>query len=90
MKKLIILIIIAVIAISGYSFGFFKFGQGVWNMWDSSGISPPAILEDGNTTAWYDYAENITEATGVSVWGDKSGNNNDLEQSTGVRQTCFF
>lgn len=42
----------------------------------------PSILSDGNTKAWYDKDENITKDGSdlVSVWGDKSGNGNDLEQ----------
>ena len=46
----------------------------------------PEVLFDGNTVAWFDYLENITEVTGVSVWGDKSGNSNDLLQADTSKQ----
>jgi hypothetical protein len=40
----------------------------------------PDILNDGNTMLWVDYKENITkdELNQVSIWGDKSGNSNNL------------
>jgi hypothetical protein len=51
----------------------------------------PSILDDGNTVAWYDYQENITKdgANLVSVWGDKSGNSNDLLQAVGTNQSLW-
>lgn len=50
-------------------------------------ITPP-ILNDGNTVAWFDSAENITKdgSDFVSVWGDKSGLSHDLLQATGTNQ----
>ena len=41
--------------------------------------SYPSVLDDGNTEAWYDFAENITKdgSNYVSAWGDKSGNSRD-------------
>lgn len=60
--------------------------QAVTNNSEQSTI--PAVLSDGNTVAWYDFEENVTadESNYVSIWGDKSGNNNDLEQSNGSYQ----
>ena len=46
----------------------------------------PSVLYDGNTAGWYYFAENITQVTGVSVWGDKSGNGNDLLQADTTKQ----
>lgn len=50
-------------------------------------LYPPTLL-DSDTLAWFDFQENITMGAGneVSIWGDKSGNANDLLQPTpGVR-----
>jgi len=59
-----------------------------WRFVQGGGVSHPAVLDDGNTVAWYDYEENITKdgSNLVSVWGDKSGNGNDLLQATGANQ----
>ena len=48
----------------------------------------PAILDDTNTVLWVDYQTNITKDGSdlVSVWGDKSGNGNDLLQAVGTNQ----
>ena len=49
------------------------------------------ILADGNTVLWVDSEENVTKngANHVSVWGDKSGNGNDLLQATGASQPLY-
>ena len=49
--------------------------------------APPTveeILTDGSTVLWVDSQENITKNGSdlVSLWGDKSGNGNDLVQAT--------
>ncbi len=51
----------------------------------------PPILSDGNTVAWFDYLENVTKdgSDFVSVWGDKSGNTNDLLQAVGTNQPLW-
>lgn len=43
----------------------------------------PRVITDGNTVAWFDSQENITKDGSdlVSVWGDKSGEDNDLLQA---------
>ena len=48
------------------------------------GVLPPAVLTDGSTVLWVDSKENITKNGSdlVSLWGDKSGNGNDLVQAT--------
>ncbi len=46
----------------------------------------PTILKDGNTVAWFDYKKNITIATGVSVWGDRSELGHNLIQPTTTKQ----
>jgi len=58
------------------------------------GASYLAVLDDGNTVAWFDYLKNVTKDGSdlVSVWGDKSVdslgalNGNDLLQATGSNQ----
>ena len=52
------------------------------------GATYPAILDDGNTVAWFDYLENITKDGSdlVSIWGDKSGLDHHLLQATGTNQ----
>ena len=49
------------------------------------------ILADGNTVLWVDSEENVTKngANKVSVWGDKSGEGNDLLQATGASQPLY-
>lgn len=54
---------------------------------------PPAILNDGNTVAWYD-ASDLTTITKdgsnkVSRWNDKLGSGNDLIQATGNSQPIW-
>ena len=51
----------------------------------------PPVLSDGNTVAWFDLLENITKdgSDFVSVWGDKSGNGNDLLQAVGTNQPLW-
>lgn len=51
----------------------------------------PAILDDGNTVLWVDAQENIIKDGSdlVSVWGDKSGENNDLLQAVGANQPLW-
>ena len=51
----------------------------------------PAVLSDGNTVAWFDLAENITKdgSDFVSVWGDKSGNGNDLLRIPSTRNPLW-
>lgn len=48
------------------------------------GVSAPPVLSDGSTVLWVDSQENITKNGSdlVSLWGDKSGNGNDLVQAT--------
>jgi len=48
------------------------------------GVSTPPVLSDGSTVLWVDSQENITKNGSdlVSLWGDKSGNGNDLVQAT--------
>ena len=57
------------------------------------GIAPTAeeVLADGNTVLWVDSEENVTKngANKVSVWGDKSGQGNDLLQATGASQPLY-
>jgi hypothetical protein len=64
-------------------------GESVTN--NSTQTGTPAVLNDGNTVAWFDYEENVTKdgSNYVSIWGDKSGNNNDLEQLTGANQPIY-
>lgn len=49
------------------------------------------IINDGNTVAWFDSAENITKdgSDFVSVWGDKSGLSHDLLQAIGTNQPLW-
>ena len=56
-----------------------------------AGINPvyPNVLDDGNTDGWYDYKRELTLISGVdgvSVWGDISGNGNDLLQADPNKQ----
>ncbi len=62
-----------------------------WDITDGGSNATPVILEDGNTVAWFDYIENITKdgSSLVSVWGDKSGEDNDLLQAVGSKQPLF-
>ena len=49
------------------------------------GIDYPALLNDGNTKAWFDMAEDymtIPQSNQVSQWSDRSGNDNHLLQAT--------
>ena len=50
-----------------------------------------AILADGNTVLWVDASQNVTKngANKVSIWGDKSGEGNDLLQTTGSSQPLW-
>ena len=53
----------------------------------------PAIIEDGNTVAWYlsDDLSTITKDGSdlVSVWADKLGSGHDLIQNTGINQPLW-
>lgn len=50
------------------------------NIQSSSSGGVPSALTDGNTVLWVDSTQNITKdgSNRVSLWGDKSGNGNDL------------
>jgi len=54
-------------------------------------IGPPAVINDGNTVAWFDAQENITKDGSdlVSVWGDKTGLAHHLLQATGTNQPLW-
>lgn len=59
-------------------------GRGIGvNRFRAGGASYPAVLDDGNTVAWFDSAENITKdgSNLVSAWGDKSGLSHHLLQA---------
>ncbi len=45
-----------------------------------------------NIRAWYDATDitTITQATGVSIWRDKSANAYNLAQATGASQPVYF
>tara|TARA_R110000787_G_scaffold161715_3_gene275114 strand:- start:2432 stop:4135 length:1704 start_codon:yes stop_codon:yes gene_type:complete len=49
------------------------------------------VLTDGSTVLWVDSEENVTKngANHVSIWGDKSGQGNDLLQATGASQPLY-
>jgi len=70
-------------------------GLGVVGSIVESGAAPvagyPAVLDDGNTVAWFDYLENITMdgSNLVRIWGDKSVEGNDLLQAVGTRQPLW-
>ena len=53
-----------------------------------SGFNPKSI---SGLYAWYDAADatTITQATGVSVWADKSGNGRTCSQPTGANQPAY-
>lgn len=54
-------------------------------------IAEPNVLFDGNTIAWYDYTKKVTKdgSDFVSVWGDISGNSNNLLQAIGTNQPLW-
>jgi hypothetical protein len=56
-----------------------------------AGGGVPAVLNDGNTIAWYDYTKGVTKDVDnkVSQWNDQSGNDNHLEQSNTDRQPLY-
>lgn len=71
----------------------------VWSAQASGGGDYPAVLDDGNTEAWFiaDVDNYITVGdTAISQWNDVSGNDNHLTQGTGIYQpkyaddTVFF
>ena len=49
------------------------------------------VLASSDTVLWVDSEENVTKdaSNKVSVWGDKSGNGNDLLQATGSAQPLY-
>ena len=49
------------------------------------------VLASSDTVLWVDSEENVTKDASnlVSVWGDKSGNGNDLLQATGSAQPLY-
>ena len=52
----------------------------------------PAILDDGNTVAWFDMAEKYMTKDGsdfVSQWDDRSGSTNHLLQVVGTNQPLW-
>lgn len=52
----------------------------------------PAILQDGNTVAWFDADPFYITKDGsnfVSQWADKSGNSNHLLQAAGTKQPLW-
>ena len=53
--------------------------------------SEPAVLNDGNTEAWYEaHADYLTITDdSVSQWDDRSGNNYDLTQATSTKRPVF-
>ena len=55
------------------------------------GGAGPEALHDGNTVAWFDKDVNVIKdgSNFVSAWGDRSGNGNDLLQSTGTNQPLW-
>lgn len=58
----------------------------------ATGGGPPAILNDGNTVAWFDAAESYIVKDGsdfVSQWTDRSGSTNHLLQAAGTNQPLW-
>ena len=51
---------------------------------------PSTLLRDGNTIGWYSYDASVTlNDSSISSWGDKSGRNNILTQSTVAQQPMY-
>ncbi len=62
-------------------------GGGRWTSWAQRPWIP---RDEPGIVAWYDAAQGITIATGVSQWSDISGNGNHLVQGTAGAQPTFF
>jgi len=67
------------------------FNSGKFGSFLSGGPTAGKVLADGNTVLWVDSSQNVTKngANKVSVWGDKSGQGNDLLQATGASQPLW-
>ena len=67
------------------------FNSGKFGSFLSGGPTAGKVLADGNTVLWVDSSQNVTKngANRVSVWGDKSGQGNDLLQATGASQPLY-
>ena len=55
-------------------------------------ITPPEIIDDGNTVAWFDFASQYITKDGsnfVSQWDDRSGLDHHLLQAVGTNQPLW-
>lgn len=60
--------------------------------WIQGRLWVPSILSPSKLLAWYDASDygDLASATGLSQWGDKSGNGRHLTQPTGGNQPSFI
>ena len=83
MKKFLFIFLILTISLSAQSPLLLLFD-------DDEALYPP-VLDDTNTVLWVASDENVTKdgSDFVSVWGDKSGQDNDLLQAVGASQPLW-